>query len=99
MLPTGVQTVRRIPWTSRDLPLVSPQTQAPMLSGGSLGHPGILPLFLLRHRLHEYFVVGVFVGGIHYRVAVKKRQHGGWTSTEYLECLPTPIFPTPILPT
>ena len=40
----------RIPWTSRDPPLVSPQTQAPMLSGGSLGHPGILPWCLLRHR-------------------------------------------------
>ena len=50
MLPTGVQTVRRIPWTSRDPPLMSPQTQAPMLSGGSLGHPGILPWCPLRHR-------------------------------------------------
>ena len=72
VLPTGVQTVRRIPWTSRDPSLVSPQTQAPILSGGSFGHPGILPWFLLRHRLHESFVVGVFVGDIRYRVAVKK---------------------------
>ena len=47
---TGPQAVRRIPWTSRDPPLVSPQTQAPMLSGGSLGHPGILPWCPLRHR-------------------------------------------------
>ena len=42
-----------------------------MLSGGSLGHPGILPWFLLRHRFHEYFVVRIFVG-IRYCVAVKK---------------------------
>ena len=47
---TGPHAVRRIPWTSRDPPLVSPQTQAPMLSGGSLGHPGILPWCPLRHR-------------------------------------------------
>ena len=47
---TGPQAVRRIPWTSRDPPLVSPQTQAPKLSGGSLGHPGILPWCPLRHR-------------------------------------------------
>ena len=42
--------VRRIPWTSRDPSLVSHQTQAPMLSGGSFGHPGILPQCPLRHR-------------------------------------------------
>ena len=48
---TGPHAVRRIPWTSRDPPLVSPQTQAPMLSGGSLGHPRILPWCPLRHRL------------------------------------------------
>ena len=35
--------VRRIPWTSRDPPSVSPQTQSPMLSGGFLAQPGILP--------------------------------------------------------
>ena len=29
---------------------MSPQTQASMLSRGSLGHPGILPWCLLRHR-------------------------------------------------
>ena len=46
----GLHAVRRIPWTSRDPPFVSPQTQAPMLSGGSLGHPGILPWCPLRHR-------------------------------------------------
>ena len=50
VLPAGVQSVRRIPWTSQDPPLVSPQTQAPMLSRGSLGHPGILPWCSLRHR-------------------------------------------------
>ena len=50
MLPTSVQTVRRIPWTSQDPPLGSPQTQGPMLSGGSLGHPGILPWRPFRHR-------------------------------------------------
>ena len=44
------QAVWRIPWTSRDPPLGSPQTQAPMLSGGSRGHPGILPWDPLRHR-------------------------------------------------
>ena len=49
MLPTSVQTVRRIPWTSRDLPLVSAETQAPTLSGGSLGHPKILPWCPLTH--------------------------------------------------
>jgi len=47
---TGPHAVRRIPWTSRDPPLVSPQTQPPILSGGSLGHPGILPWCPLRHR-------------------------------------------------
>ena len=47
---TGPHGVRRIPWTSRDPPLVSPQTQAHMVSGGSLGHPGILPWCPLRHR-------------------------------------------------
>ena len=47
---TGPHGVRRIPWTSRDPPLVSRQIQAPMLSGGSLGHPGILPWCPLRHR-------------------------------------------------
>ena len=45
--PNGV---RRIPWTSRDPPLVFPQTQDPKLSGGSLGHPGIPPWCPLRHR-------------------------------------------------
>ena len=50
MLPTGPHAVRRIPWTSRDPPLESPQTQAHMLSKGSLGHPGILPWCPLRHR-------------------------------------------------
>ena len=50
MLSTGVQTVRMIPWISRDSPLVSPHTQAPMLSRGSLGHPGILPWCPLRQR-------------------------------------------------
>ena len=50
MFPTSVQKVRRIPWTSRDPPLLSPQTQTPMLFGGSLGHPGILPCCPLRHR-------------------------------------------------
>ena len=30
--------VRKIPWTSWDPPLVSQWTQAPILSGGSLGH-------------------------------------------------------------
>ena len=29
------------PWTSWDPPLVSPQTLAPVVSGGSLGHPGM----------------------------------------------------------
>ena len=48
---TGPHAVRRIPWPFRDPPLVSPQTQAPMLSGGSLRHPGILPWCPLRHRL------------------------------------------------
>ena len=47
---TGPHAVRRIPWTSPDPPLVSPQTQAPMLSGGSPGHPRILPWCPLRHR-------------------------------------------------
>ena len=47
---TGTHAVQRISWTSWDPPLVSPQTQAPMLSGGSLGHPGILPWCPLRHR-------------------------------------------------
>ena len=37
----GPHAVRRIPWISRDPPWMSPQTEAPMLSGGSLGHPGI----------------------------------------------------------
>ena len=46
---TGPHAVRRIPWTSRDPPFMSPQTQSPMLSGGSLGHPGILPWCPLRH--------------------------------------------------
>jgi len=50
VFPTSVQTVWRIPWTSRDPPLLSPQTQTPMLSGGSHGHPGILPWCPLRHR-------------------------------------------------
>ena len=50
MLPTGVQTVRRIPWTSQDPPLPSPHTQGPTLSGGSRGHPGILPCCPLSHR-------------------------------------------------
>ena len=36
---TGPRAFRRIPWTSRDPPLVNPQMQAPMLSGGSLGVP------------------------------------------------------------
>ena len=49
MLPTTVQTVRRIPWTSWDPPLVSPQTRASMLSRGSPGHPRILPWCPLRH--------------------------------------------------
>ena len=35
--------VRKIPWTSQDPPLVSPQRQSPMLSGGFLAQPGILP--------------------------------------------------------
>ena len=47
---TVPHAVRRIPWTSRDPPLVSPQTQAPMLCGGFLGHPGILSSCPLRHR-------------------------------------------------
>ena len=47
---TGPHPVRRIPWTSRDPPLVSPHTQTPMLSGGSLGHPRILPWCPLTHR-------------------------------------------------
>ena len=47
---TDPHAVRRIPWTSRDPLLMSPQTQAPMLSGGSPGHPGILPWCPLRHR-------------------------------------------------
>ena len=47
---TGPHAVWRIPWTSRDPPLVSPLTQAPMLSGGSLGHPEILPWDPIRHR-------------------------------------------------
>ena len=38
----GPHPVWRSPWTSRDPPLMSPQTQAPKLSGGSLGHSGIL---------------------------------------------------------
>ena len=49
-LDTGPHGVQRIPWTSRDPPYVSPQTQAPMLSGGSPGHPWILPWCPLRHR-------------------------------------------------
>ena len=49
MLPTTVQTVWRIPWTSWDPPLVSPQTRASMLSRGSPGHPRILPWCPLRH--------------------------------------------------
>ena len=49
-LDTGLHAVWRIPWTSQDPPLVSPHTQPPMLSGGSLGHPGILPWCPLRHR-------------------------------------------------
>ena len=40
---TGPHAVQRIPWTFRDPPLGSHQTQAPMLSGGSRGHPRILP--------------------------------------------------------
>ena len=40
---TGPHAVRRILWTSRDPPLVSPQTKAPMLSGGSLGHTPCCP--------------------------------------------------------
>ena len=47
---TAPHAVRRIPWTSRDPPLVSPHTQGPMLSGGSRGHPGILPCCPFRHR-------------------------------------------------
>ena len=47
---TGPPAVRRIPWTSRDPPLVSAQTQAPLLSGGSLGHPRILLWCPPRHR-------------------------------------------------
>ena len=47
---TGRHPVWRIPWTFWDPPLVSPQTQAPMLSRGSLGHPGILPWDPIRHR-------------------------------------------------
>ena len=46
-----LHAVRRIPWASQDPPLVSPQTEATMLSSGSLGHPGILPWCPLRHRL------------------------------------------------
>ena len=38
---TGPHAVQRIPWTSRDPPSVSPQTQAPKLCGRSLGHPRI----------------------------------------------------------
>ena len=53
---TTAHAVRRIPWcplrhrplsrplTSRDPPLVTPQTQAPILSRGSLGHPRIPPV-------------------------------------------------------
>ena len=48
---TGLHAVQRIPWTSRDPPLGSHQTQAPMLSGGSRGHPRILPLCPRSHRL------------------------------------------------
>ena len=40
---TGPHAVRRILWTSWDPPLVSPQTKAPMLSGGSLGHTPCCP--------------------------------------------------------
>ena len=47
---TGSHGVRRIPWTSRDPPLGSRQTQASMLSRGSLGHPGILPWCPVRYR-------------------------------------------------
>ena len=47
---TGPHAVRRTPWTPWDPPLVSPQTQAPMLSGGPLGHPGILPWYPHSHR-------------------------------------------------
>ena len=47
---TGPHAVRRIPWTSQN-PLVSPQTQTPMLSEESLGNPGILHWSLLTHSL------------------------------------------------
>ena len=58
VLPTGVQTVRRIPWPSLDPPLVSPQTQGPMLSGGSLGHPRIpgLPTTPVQNSSPNYLV-------------------------------------------
>ena len=46
----GPHAVKRIPWTSRDPPLVSPQTQSPMLFAGSPGHPGILPWCPLTSR-------------------------------------------------
>ena len=47
---TGPHAVQRILWTSQDPPLVSPHTQGPMLSGGSLGHPEILPWDPPTHR-------------------------------------------------
>ena len=50
VLPTGVQTVRRIPWPSWDPPFMSLSHSCPMLFGGSFGHPGILPWCPLRHR-------------------------------------------------
>ena len=47
---TGPQAVWRIHWTSRDPLMVSPQTEAPMLSEGFFGHPRILPRCSLTHR-------------------------------------------------
>ena len=75
---TGPHSVWRIPLTSQDPPLLSTQTQAPMLSGGSLVHPGILPCCSLRHRPPWCLENPLYIPGSSLVVSSDTGPHGVW---------------------